>query len=103
MAKTIISTVQRKIIKKEIFTFKIRVFKSFSMSGSPCCLSHAHNLQVAVTCQDMLQFTNKDREDIDCKSVNMDESNAGFKMVSKMAFQMFYVEGNAFNTFVRAQ
>lgn len=43
--------------------------------------------QMAVTCQDMLQSTNKSREEKDCKLVNMDP---GFKIHKTDALQMFY-------------
>ncbi len=60
-------------------------------------LHYYTDVQVAVKCQDMQQYANKDREKEDCKLVNQDENNAGFK---KTTLQM---EGNPFNMFVRAQ
>ncbi len=56
--------------------------------------------QVAVMRQSTQQCTNKGREEEDCELENMDVNNADFKLC---LLQMFYEEGNAFDTFVRPE
>lgn len=59
--------------------------------------------------QDVQQSSYKGREEADCRHVNMDVNNAGFTYIlyyvleKKSVLLMFYEEGNAFSTFVRAQ
>ncbi len=60
----------------------------------PMASHYSTDLQVAVTRQDMLQCGKKGRGEEDCKLVNMDVNNAGFKTTLKIGFANVSCEGS---------
>lgn len=57
---------------------------------------------VVVTCQDVHQCTKRGREG-DCKVIKKDVRNTGFKILTKLALQMFYEDRNELDMFVIPQ